>query len=267
MDKELIEKYELENIPQEEFGSIDNSTGIRFRYTSELFASFITGENCEEHGVVRLCRHDKSRFKRFINSGILPAYLTENVRGITFLDNLVTGALRSALGIDLTKYDKSDLKCPSIFEELDAAKPLFVPSYNPDPRWQLRLPHGVADFEERSEVRKYSKKLTESRFSDLKNLSFEFWDFVMIHFHDPDPQQDLQLGNYRQDYERLDNLAGEIIELVPENWTIIFMSDHGRLEGKEHNKKAFYSCNQELFPKSEPRITEFKDKIVGAGEK
>lgn len=51
LDKEWIEEFELENIMQEEFGAIDNQTGMKNIYTSELFASFITGKNPQEHGI------------------------------------------------------------------------------------------------------------------------------------------------------------------------------------------------------------------------
>ena len=48
---------------------------------------------------------------------------------------------------------------------------------------------------------------------------------------------------------------------------IIIMSDHGLPYDKNHDKeghnlRAFYSCNEELFPDKTPKITDFHDKIL-----
>lgn len=51
LDKDFIEKFELENIQQKEYSELDNKSGISSIKTSELFASFITGDTWEEHGV------------------------------------------------------------------------------------------------------------------------------------------------------------------------------------------------------------------------
>ncbi|MFB6245460.1 MAG: hypothetical protein ABEJ03_03900, partial [Candidatus Nanohaloarchaea archaeon] len=53
MDIELIREYGCEHLMgMEEFGTLDNSTGISTIITNELWAGFITGETWEEHGIV-----------------------------------------------------------------------------------------------------------------------------------------------------------------------------------------------------------------------
>lgn len=262
MDYELIKNYDLEYIKQEEFGSIDNDTGIKYRYTSELFASFITGADSDEHGIVKLVKDDYNLLKRFLRSGLVPNNLVDNYRGFWRLNQITKSFIELFMDFNDVKYSKEDLKTSTFFEEIDCAKPLFVPSYNPDLRWQLSLPHNIAKVGSREEVREYCKKMTRSRLDDLDDLTLEFWDLIMLHLHDPDPMQDLELGGYRKDYERLDEIAKAITEKFSDEWTIIFMSDHGRMEGREHNTNAFYSCNKELFGEDEPHITDFYYKVI-----
>ena len=262
MDYELMKDFDLDILDMEEVGKIDNCSGINSRYTSELFASFITGETWENHGIVKLVRSDRSLIKRKLRQGLIPDFLVSNVRGFWRLNRATKRALSFLLRIDTLKYDKHDLERDTIFEEIDLSKPLFVPSYNPDLRWQLNIPHKMAEVGERSSVREYSKKLTSSRLEELHDLSFDFWNLIMIHLHDPDAVQDLSLGEYRQDYERLDSIAQDILERTPEGWTVIFMSDHGMMEEKQHNKNAFYASNRELFGDRIPHITDFYEKIL-----
>ena len=40
------------------------------------------------------------------------------------------------------------------------------------------------------------------------------------------------------------------------------MSDHGLPTPHQHNEKAFYSCNRELFGDTTPLITDFHDRIL-----
>lgn len=194
MDYELIQEFGLDAVTQEEFGTIDNDTGVKYRYTSELFASFITGETSEEHGAVKLRREDRNKITR---KAIIPDYLIENYRGFWRLNQTTEKILTKFMDIDEGddfKYSRRDLESKTLFDEVNLSKPLFVPGYNPDPRWQLGLPHQVAALKEkeRQDVRLYSKKLTRSRLNDFYNLSFDFWDFIMLHLHDPDGVQDLE---------------------------------------------------------------------------
>ncbi|WP_414837769.1 alkaline phosphatase family protein [Candidatus Nanosalina sp. VS9-1] len=267
MDKELVEEFDLENIPQEEFGDIDNSTGIKNRMTSELFASFITGETYRDHGVEGLSK--KLTFRDKISKHLIPDFLVSHVRGFRTLRDVI----KQSKSLEDTNYIRDDLQVETIFEEIDASLPLYVPSYNPSMYWLVALPHAVVRYygEERfveesrhdTEVRLRQGTATQPAFFDV---SKDFWDFIMLHLHDPDAFQDTGLGDLEEEYERLDDIAGQILEEYGDEWTVIFMSDHGRPEKKsgphEHNKNAFYSCNRELFGDETPHITDFYDKIL-----
>jgi predicted AlkP superfamily phosphohydrolase/phosphomutase len=64
LDKDLIEEFGLENLTQQEFGSIDNVSGMSSIKTSELFASFITGKNFENHGVKGIRKWDSQKVEK-----------------------------------------------------------------------------------------------------------------------------------------------------------------------------------------------------------
>ncbi len=266
MDKELIEEFSLENIPQSEFGSIDNTTGISRRMTSELFASFITGETHEEHEVTGLKKELSLRER--LGKWLFPKFAIDYIKGVHRLRSILTG--KSVLRTQ--KYSKSDLEDDTLFDEIDASLPLYVPPYNPDPVWLLGFPHNITRSFSRDEWVKNTRWHTEARLEQgignqpaFFDISKEFWDFVMIHLHDPDSFQDTGIGDLEEEYQRLDDIAGEILDEY-EDWTVIFMSDHGRPLEKagphDHNENAFYSCNRELFPEREPHITEFHDRIL-----
>lgn len=266
MDKKLIEDFDLENIPQKEFGEIDNSTGIYRRMTSELFASFITGETYEKHGIKDL-KTSVSRRNKFLK-WLFPKPVLDYVKGTHTLREL----LMDNKGKEELKYTKEDLEIDTIFEEIDASLPLYIPSYNPSMYWLSGIPHNVIKYfgherfveESRhdTELRLRKGSATQPAFFDV---SKEFWDFIMLHLHDPDAFQDTGIGSLKEEYKRLDDIAGEILEEYSD-WTVIFMSDHGKpVHGAgphEHNKNAFYSCNMELFGDRRPHITDFHNKII-----
>lgn len=258
MDKELIGEYGLENVVQEEFGSIENSKNITRRMTSELFTSLITGKT--DHGVEGLK-------KRELNNRLLSGI--EDRIQYTIVDYKTKG-LRTALYKAFNqfeyverKYTKDDYDEETIFDTVAKSKPLFVPGYNPEYKWVAGLPNLYLEKGySREFVAEKAREYTEERLDEFWNLTFGFWDLIFLHLHDPDTQQDIGITSLKKDYLRLDNIAGRIVEELGENHTIIFLSDHGLPERFEHNEHAFYSSNCELFGHETPHITDFHDRIL-----
>lgn len=266
LDKDLVERFELENVIQEEFGSIDNNSQMTKRMTSELFASFITGKNHAEHGIEGLVKPNSATKKKIVEF-FRARKLKDNVRGYTRFWK----ALKTFLDYKQVKYSKNDLKTDTIFEELIDSKALFIPSYNPSLFWMTG-----ADFELLQKDGSYSL----DDYNSLLNRDFEFRRrrlfrelesenppaFLMAHFHKVDTLQHLlseeSSSQLKPFYEEIDKLAGKIIELAePKYDEIIFMSDHGLPTKSQHNKKAFYSSSKPYF-KSEPHITDFYHKFI-----
>jgi hypothetical protein len=274
LDKELIEKFNLQNVKQHEYGDIDNKTGMSIIKTGELFASFITGKTYEEHGVKGL-RPVNIALKDRIIDKLFPTALLQNLRGATRLQD----TLKTALNYRDTRADKHDLKTDTLFEEIENSKALFVPSYNRTP---FSRAHGTG-FELRNLLVEekpsgYIWDLHEypGRKEKLFRPINKWYDFTMVHFHRPDAHQhfygDKNIGSghdlYDEEklkklYKETDELAGKILDYFQDDYSyIIFMSDHGLPTEKAHNENAFYSCNKELFGDNTPKITEFHDKII-----
>jgi hypothetical protein len=271
LDKELIEKFDLEYIKQGEFGGIDNKTGMTGIKTSELFASFITGKTYEKHGVKGLNKNSKFKWKERLSNLLFPNYLVSNFRGFTRLKK----AFNLIIGGGKDKYTKEDLDSETLFDKIDNSKALFIPSYNPSIFWIARGKRGhLRDFDYRNKRFLYywDEYEYETRKRKLLRPVNKWFDFCMMHFHRPDLHQhyygDPELSTYDEEklrklYQETDELAKDIIEYFSEDYdTIIFMSDHGLPTEDEHNENAFYSCNHKLFADETPHITDFHDKIL-----
>jgi hypothetical protein len=263
LDYELIQKYGLNNIPQEEFGTFDNTTGINTVVTTELFASFITGQTWEVHGALGLAKHRNNFldcFENFLNryrffkkfSGLRRTLYNQ----IPFFDG------------GRTSFTREDLRSETIFDEVSNSKAIDVPSYNVGYNVDLMeilddkgLKHAL------DELNRFTNWKRDELFYEME----EDYNLVMAHFHKPDHIHHWfwevgKMEKVKNTYREMDELAGEILEKAKENGfdTVIFMSDHGlpNLEGGGHNENAFYSCNHELFGKKVPHITDFHDKII-----
>nr|EGQ40811.1 MAG: hypothetical protein J07AB56_00570 [Candidatus Nanosalinarum sp. J07AB56] len=124
LDKDLIGEFEVDSLIQEEFGTIDNSTGVSSIVTYELFACFLTGETYDEHGVIGLTRPrssllnsiEKLRTKHIFQK-------TNGLRKSVYKSlPLVDGSYR--------EYNRKDLKSSTIFDQYTRAKAIDVPSYS-----------------------------------------------------------------------------------------------------------------------------------------
>jgi hypothetical protein len=280
LDKELIKEFDLEHVKQEEFGSIDNKTGISAQMTSELFTSFITGKNYEEHGVKGLQKDLNPKRQKIVDI-LAPESFAGKIRGFDFLRR----NLEKILGIDRRKYKKEDIEAKTLFEELENSRAMFVPGYNPSILWTMMgfgkpLKYGYTSSEI---LRMWDEQEYEYRkeelFSELENPILEPRDFLMCHFHRPDTHhhffegaiknrgqadEDYGKSKLKKLYQETDQLAKEIKEKAEEKGYdyIIFMSDHGLPTENEHNENAFYSSNKKLFGDKTPKITDFHDKIL-----
>ncbi|PSG99717.1 MAG: hypothetical protein BRC28_03180 [Nanohaloarchaea archaeon SW_4_43_9] len=273
LDYELIQEFGLESILQEEHGQIDNYSNTSSIKTSELFASFITGENYSKHGIKGLSIWTNSRVSK----------VEEVIGKMPYSQK--TAELRKAIYESLSflsakkiRYDKRFLNSDTIFEEVENSRAMFVPGYNPSRYWQLGwdmspLSYNISVEEtiELWDTREYRHR-KEMLFRELESEIIPARDFLMCHFHRPDIHQhmygDKDTGNFDRNklkklYEETDRLAGEIKEKAESKGyeRIIFMSDHGLPQGNEHNKNAFHSTKEPLFS-SKPKITDFFSTLV-----
>lgn len=255
MDKELVKQYGIEFFTEnEDYGPVDTSF-TRYTKTNEIFASFITGRVPEKHGVYALNKWDHDMIGRFEHwSGQYKFFRKwKGIRGLCY----------EFLGLDSKRwYREKDIQTDTIFDSIDKSKPLFIPSFNPEPSFCTDYPASLLNNGfTRKEVRDEIIRNTRNRASELFDLTEDFWDFVMVHFHDPDMIHHLEFEDYERDYDRLAELCQEIEEKF-EDWKIIYFSDHGLPEGLAHRPRGFYSANFELFEdKESPSVTDFRWRI------
>lgn len=267
MDKELIEKFGLQNLVQEEVGTIDNKSDVENVKTAELFATFITGQTSYIHNISDRNNWTDPRKGKIVDV-LTPGILVDNVRGFHRLrDTLMT-----LLDVRLETYNKDDIECTTIFEEIENSKPLFIPAYNESlfmdtgaSKLPLKYGYGSEVLPEYYDDYEYSRRKREF----MRPVN-KFYDFCMVHFQRPDFHQHFygdKHVRYEEEklkdlYEEMDEFAAKILEFFSEDFeTIIFMSDHGLPTEEEHNENAFYSSNKKLFPNKTPKMSEFKDKI------
>ncbi len=259
LDLQRIDEYGLENVRQDEFGTIDNSTGISTIKTAELFTSFLTGTTHEEHGVVGLKKEEKGGepvFDRVLHA--VPQRLKDAVntgRTQQLLNRMRPGS---------TFYTREDIQGATLFDEIPGSRDVNVPVYSRNTYLHRKYVGFELGFGKAT-----VRRDLEAEHAQRRRETFDAMDgdsrFVMSHFFYPDTFQHLYPGEddaLQSMYHRMDGLAGDILDRAGRFDTVIFMSDHGRPTRDAHNEEAFYSCNRELFPDATPRITDFHDRIL-----
>jgi predicted AlkP superfamily phosphohydrolase/phosphomutase len=263
LDKSFIEEYNLENIQQEEFGSVENSEDVERIMTDELFPSFVTGRPTEEHGIRDRGKWNSeflNKYERFLN----PLNLLSVKRFFKVFPWI------SKDGVTLEDHDYD-----TIFDKIENSKSLFVPTVSPSITQKVNWEHATAvrnpvlDMDEALEM--IEREFVWRKKVLMEEIDEEY-DLLMCHFFYPDHMQhhyqDWEMPDEKKKevYQRMDETAEEIKEKAEGKYEyIIFMSDHGfasKREDEAHNRNAFYSSNVELFPNSELKITDFFDRFM-----
>jgi hypothetical protein len=269
LDYELIQEFDLEHVTQDEFGTLDNDTGICKRKTIELGASLVTGETHDTHGVKKMKKWSNPSVEKFENK-MKKLPLEHRFR------DLRRGFYRGIQRFDtvLRCYNHSDYEQSTLFDQIDNSQAFYVPGYNTGAFFsKMTAGSELQDYDVENTPRwKYWDRYVHfARHRTLFNKVNPYLDLCMFQFHRPDIHQHhygtpgihYDKQKLRKLYKETDELAGDIIERFEDSYdTIIFLSDHGLPEGDQHNKNAFYSCNKKLFGKEQPHITDFHDKIL-----
>lgn len=258
LDYEKIQRYDCDNIMQEEFGQI--SLEDMPLTTGPLWSSFITGLSPDEHGVQKTMNWTDQRVQKFENfMGKLP--FTDFWKGIRWtifrnLDSLnteVVVAYRENLEVDSTIFDDFEpsvsLNVPGNDINTALSSIIISRALGRD----APLPKEVME----RDIDAEHLKRKEETFEALKDGGFAF---LMSHFHKSDFMQHLYGFSEEKErnlYEEFDELAEKILEYTSEDDLVIFCSDHG-LEDGGHRREAFYSAKHELGLDN-PHITDFRD--------
>lgn len=252
LDHDLIERFDCQNLQQTEFGRIDNRSAVNKVVTSELFASFLTGEHADVHGVSGLRRWPATR------KGRLLAWTD------TYLPGPVHGGIRRILNGQQRTYYRADLTNETFLDHVDDARTIRFPSYDKQTLHD-RIWTGLSLYDDAELCNDDSLAEFHYRRHELfRNLQYPF-EVLLCHFIRSDTIQHIHEEEAKDSpevlkpyYAMFDDLAGEIIEAAEEYDYVFFLSDHGLPEGDEHNENAFYSVNEPLGL-DEPRLTDFHD--------
>lgn len=270
LDMERIREYECETLlGMSEFDSIDNSTNISAIKTSELFASFITGETHRVHNVKGLIKKHDDLKARIVQKMDDEQYREKIPGWITFVERI-----KSVTSHETEFYTKTDIETSTAFEIVENSKAMFVPSYNTSIFTRVNASLSILEsgysftFEDYIELVDREFEYRKNRL--LEDLEAETRALTMCHFHKIDLLQHLEQEEHsdimEREYQKIDKLSENIIKRSDYD-TIIFMSDHGVPTKKSHNKNAFYASNKELFGKNKPHITDFFSIMVFEKEK
>ncbi|MDY6770074.1 MAG: alkaline phosphatase family protein [Candidatus Nanohaloarchaea archaeon] len=259
MDRELIQEYGLEHVPQQEFGQIDNHTGIKNIKTGELFASFITGETWTEHGITMVKGWNHPAMDWF-------------ERRIPTKDPFYSWAakvkdmVKCATGLDRSPYTKDDLPMDTIFEKVPNSRAVNVPSYSVNTGIEVWT--WVMDRYGTEHAAREAEKEFAMRQEEFMDALDDGHDLLMAQFHYTDFMNHMFGAPVRDDerleaaYHRIDDFAADIIDAAEGDYDVIlFMSDHGLPTENQHNRQAFYSLNREEGLDT-PHITDFHDLVL-----
>jgi predicted AlkP superfamily phosphohydrolase/phosphomutase len=227
--------------------------------TEMIWASFITGEKPEKHGIIADME---------MNRGITELVKKVSVRvGVQKVLPKIRSKVTKAFNVTKTfnllprTHVKEDFQVPTIFDYADKSISVSIPAYN---EWSecVKSRKMIVDaignpYKEKSLAEKAWTDFQQKKKRVMKLLNDD-WDLFMVHFYVADIIQ--HLWWYKKDlmanlYQKMDETAKQIeMKLPPEVFTLI-LSDHGFMNGY-HSPYAFYSSNKPINLKR-PKITDF----------
>lgn len=267
-DFELIRRFGLSNLQLENFGRT-NTAAIPSTEPDELIATLLTGVTRSGHGIRGSMHFTNERVQWIENR--LPNVLP-----------LVRRSLYQTLDstfdwfeCERRRYVASDFQSPTLFDTVPCARPISVPSYNPEPQWCI-FRNTIRDYEYEAlgfaEANELIEKNYHWRLHQLRNHLNDGNSLLMIHFQFIDSYQHIYYeqkgwwGPVKEAYRRIDQLAGEILERGEEAGfdQIVYLSEHGRPRRDHtevHHRNGFFASTSS-FGKEEPRLSDVHRRLL-----
>lgn len=236
LDYVVVDGGDFPNLKQVEYGEIDLS-GFKELFTPVIWASFITGEPPEEHGIASFVRW---------RSPVLN-WLQDRLK----VKNKKYGRILRKLGFKSRNVSKEDLKCKTIFDYASRPIAISVPSYN---EWEdlhylrRRMIEAVGNEAVTRQLINENRRVYEQKVEKIFQMIKCDWDLFLVHITLIDT-----VGHLRYDederilqlYAEMDSLAHRIQNHVSDEFWFLIVSDHGMSEGK-HTANAFYSSSMKV---------------------
>lgn len=255
----LVNRGDYPNLKQPEYGLVEINVSTHGLRTPVIWASFITGEKPEKHGVIDEAEWDKpwAKLLRKI-SNKFGLYRIPGKGKILEKSSLARRKIYSE-----EHFRSRDI--PTIFDYVEKTVVISVPSYN---EWTDSLKArgklgAIGNPLREKELEKYVWEMFYRKKEKTLELLESDWELFMVHFFIVDIIQ--HMWWYKADYLRnlyneMDKTARQIKMKLPKNTFLLIVSDHGSLKGY-HTPYAFYSCSEPLDLKN-PKITDFASIIL-----
>jgi hypothetical protein len=271
LDYNFVKKWNLKGLKQKEYGRVIIPEEIELLSTPTLWATIITGQLPEKHGIkpgwyigeyrrplitkfrliVKRLNTDKKVYEVLMSSKILNKTIVKLIQGKRV-------------------KQKFRLKCPTFFDSTRSVH-INVPTYD-------KLPEIAYDIVKKQfevfdgKMSKLSwEKLVRRRFEKTKRIMFkrisENWDLFMVYFAVLDHIQHVYFNDIKyikRYYKEMEGLVKKVKRKLTKDILVLIISDHGMKRGI-HTRYAFYSSNIKLNLKK-PKLTDFykvvKDRVL-----
>lgn len=265
LEYDLVEKWDLENLLQKEYGKTDLE-GFDKIYTPPIWASFITGVMPEDHGLREGGKWESS-WVESIRNFLRKIGLKKMHQGTGL------GKFLRKIGFGMESKKSGDLNSNTFFDYFDSTVALDVIGYqgrgmDDELRsdiggLQEKLVKSIGKMEAKQRVKgKLEESFSEKKDKILNEIQSS-WKIFMAYFYFLDPLQHMFYYDERyikKIYKELDEFVGKVKSAVDDQTLFLIISDHGQKEG-EHTDYGFYSLNKELGLEN-PHITDFYDIIL-----
>jgi len=249
LEYDLVEKYNLNNLKQVEYGEVVVPLVRKYPETPNVWASFLTGKNEKARFEIRSNMKFCGLFIRFLDflrGKFNPGWGIMNFLHKKLNCSIAFSKLKSKTFLDTLD---SDYCCLPFYDFIEKNPSVFERSM---------------DFKDgRISYNKY-KKFLDKNFQKNKNMVFDklknskaelffcyfnYLDHLQHHFFKNE-------STIEGAYKEFDKIVGEL-KNIAEADLVLVVSDHGQKKGI-HTKYGFYSLSKKLNLMN-PKITDFYD--------
>ena len=257
LEYELVEKFDMKNLMQEEYGKTDLGDFVKI-ITPPIWASFLTGLPPGKHGIQEMYRWESNLLQR----------LAETSVGMRWLKRITKSPKLKRLGFKKTYPRIRDKGIKTMFDYVSKSVALDVPTYNRSLDRYLANLRKAALKNPRTFGGKFEKcvynKFLGQKHKFMETFRKGSWNLIMGYTLMPDYLGHNYRGNLTKMWEAyaiLDDFVGDVRASAEKDVYILVISDHGmKLFGEtiygDHSDYGFYSSNK-MLGLNNPKITDF----------
>ncbi len=262
LDYDLVEKWNMKGLKQKEYKKLQIPKEIETLSTPTLWATIITGELPNEHGVNYGWMVDEYKYplvlklRKIVHKTKIENIILKTITTHKFFRKIVTEIVKK----NRIKQEFK-LKCPTIFDDVNSIE-IGVPTYSKTEENTYKIHKNMIGFlQEKLDENKW-EKIIRNKFEDVKRTLFENlnkdWELFMVYFGVIDYightffDNETKIKSY---YKEIEELVIKIKKQLKDDIVFFIVSDHGMKIGL-HTRYAFYSSNIELEI-GNPKLTDF----------